>query len=376
LGITDRQVSPRVGIAWTAAPQWVIRGGAGLFGDRLVLASVERALSTVRDGVVEYIGERDSPAGAPTSYTVRQGTWNPASVQASVGTERLLTPNMTASVTYLYASGRHLPRTVNVNLPPPTILTTVNAASLGVDAPTPQQVGRPVFGLGRLNPAWDAIFELQPTAASTYHGVTLTLNRRLANDVEWACSYTWSHARDSASEFDEQPQNPYALADEWADSRYDQRHRFVASALFDLPIGEEEDRKPGDVPSAWVRAFSHIEIAPILTVGSGGPLNVVTGGDDNRTCAFPFTSRPLGLSRNAAQLPSSATVDLRVLKYFDIKPHGKFDVVVEAFNLLNRTNVSQINAVYGPLFTPRPAFGRAIEAGMARQIQFSVDFEF
>jgi hypothetical protein len=347
-----------------------------LFGDRLVLASVERALSAVRDGVVEYIGERDAPASAPSTYTVRQGRWNPASVQASVGSERLVTPNLTASVTYLYSSGRHLPRTANVNLPPPTILTTANAASLGVDAPTPQQVGRPVFGLGRLNPAWDAIFELQPTAASTYHGVTLTLNRRLANELEWACSYTWSHARDSASDFDEQPQNPYALADEWADSRYDQRHRFVASALFDLPIGEKEDRKPGDVPSAWVRALSHIEIAPILTVGSGGPVNVVTGGDDNRTRAFPFTSRPLGLSRNAARLPSSATVDLRVLKYFDIKPHGKLDLVLEAFNLLNRTNVSQINAVYGALFTPRPAFGRPIEAGIPRQIQFSVDFEF
>jgi len=50
--------------------------------------------------------------------------------------------------------------------------------------------------------------------------------------------------------------------------------------------------------------------------------------------------------------------------------------VVEAFNLLNRTNVSEINAVYGQLLTSRPAFGRPIEAGIARQIQFSVDFEF
>ena len=374
--MTSRQVGPRAGIAWTIGSDWVIRAGVGRFADRLVLASIERALSAAHDGIFEDIGEHDAPAGAPSTYTVRRGTWNPASVQASVGAERLVTPNLTASVTYLYSSGRNLPRSVNVNLPPPTVLTTANAASLGVNAPTPQQVGRPVFGSERLNPAWDAVFELQPTAASTYHGVTLSLNRRLANEVEWACAYTWSHARDSASDFDEQPQNPYALADEWADSRYDQRHRLVASALFDLPIGEDEDRRPGDTPGAWVRAFSHIEIAPILTVGSGGPVNVVTGGDDNRTRAFPFTSRPLGFSRNAARLPSSATLDLRVLKYFPVKPHGKLDLVVEAFNLLNRTNVSQINAVYGQLLTPRPSFGRPIEAGIARQIQFSVDFEF
>src|SRR5207249_682732 len=144
LDITSRQVSPRVGIAWMAARQWVISGGAGLFADRLVLASVERALSAAQHGVVEHVGERDAPASGPSTYIVRRGTWDPASVQASAGTERLVTPNLTASVTYLYSSGRNLPRTVNVNLPPPTILTTANASSLGVDAPTPQQVGRPV----------------------------------------------------------------------------------------------------------------------------------------------------------------------------------------------------------------------------------------
>jgi hypothetical protein len=32
--------------------------------------------------------------------------------------------------------------------------------------------------------------------------------------------------------------------------------------------------------------------------------------------------------------------------------------------------------VYGPLLTPQPAFGRPIDAGIARQIQFSLDFEF
>ena len=115
---------------------------------------------------------------------------------------------------------------------------------------------------------------------------------------------------------------------------------------------------------------------PIFTFGSGAPVNVVTGSDDNRTRAFPFTSRPLGVARNAARLPSSATLDLRILKYFPIKPHGKLDFVVEAFNLLNRTNVSRINAVFGHFLMPQSTFGRPIEASSARQIQFSIDFEF
>jgi hypothetical protein len=51
-------------------------------------------------------------------------------------------------------------------------------------------------------------------------------------------------------------------------------------------------------------------------------------------------------------------------------------LVVEAFNLLNRTNVTQVNTVYGPLLTPGRSFGRPIQAGLARQLQFSIDFEF
>src|SRR4029453_14471811 len=40
LGITNRQVSPRFGVAWMPTATWVIRGGAGLFADRFVLAAV------------------------------------------------------------------------------------------------------------------------------------------------------------------------------------------------------------------------------------------------------------------------------------------------------------------------------------------------
>ena len=193
---------------------------------------------------------------APSTYTVRPGSWDAASRQAGVGLERGITPDLTASVNYLFVRGHDLPRTVNTNLPPPLV-----------------QSDRALFGPNRLDPTRNDVFELQPTATSTYQGVTVTVNRRLSNDIEWSAAYTWSHTTDTASDFDEQPQNPYALSDELADSRYDERHRFVASALVDLPIGDEEDRKPGEVPAWWVRALSNIELAPIVSVGSGRALN-------------------------------------------------------------------------------------------------------
>jgi hypothetical protein len=44
--------------------------------------------------------------------------------------------------------------------------------------------------------------------------------------------------------------------------------------------------------------------------------------------------------------------------------------------LLNSANVSQVNAVFGSGLAPMPGFGQSIEGIGARQIQFSLDFEF
>jgi hypothetical protein len=372
LGVTNRQISPRVGIAWTPAEHWVIRGGAGVFADRLVLAAFERALTV--DGVRGYeqvvegdaaisLLERDEGAAltapltkvSPSIYTVRPGGWYPSSRKVALGIERELTCDLTLSVNYTFVRGHDLARTVNVNL-------------------GPLETGETVFGPERRDPAFDDVFELQPTASSRYNGLTMGLNRRFANEIEWAAAYTWSRTIDTASDFDEQPQDPYDVRAEEGPSRYDQRHRFVASALIEL--GDAADRKPGEQPNTWTRILGQIEVAPVLTISSGSAFNPLTGGDDNRSHAFPFVTRRAGAGRNSLRSPATAALDLRVLKYFTVKPHGKLDLVVEVFNLLNRLNVTQLNSVYGPYSTPSAGFGRAIDAGTARQLQFSIDFEF
>ena len=168
-------------------------------------------------------------------------------------------------------------------------------------------------------------------------------------DLEFSASYTLSKTFDDASDFVEQPQNPFDLRAENAVSRQHQQQRFVFNALWDLPIGDEDDHggKAQENRGWLTRTFSHIEMAPILTVESGRPVNPLTGLDSNHSHAFPLSARPLALGRDSLTTPALATMDFRVVKYFPFGGVRRLDVVAEAFNLFNRTNVSEINPVFG-----------------------------
>jgi hypothetical protein len=302
----------------------------------------------------------------------------PYSEQASAGVEYLVAKNLTFRADYMFVHGVKLPRTLNVNLLPPVVLTTANAASLGVPNPTPQQIGREVFSPGRLSPQFDDVYQIQNSAGSTYNGISFTVNRRMSDELAFSASYTLSKTLDDASDFDEQPQNPFDLAAENAVSRQHQQQRFVFNALWELPIGDEENKGANSKGSAgWLtRTFSRIEIAPIFTAESGRPVNPLTGLDSNRSHAFPLSARPLDFGRNSLDTPKIVALDLRVLKYFPLGESRRLDIVSEFFNLFNRANVAQINPVFGSSLMRISGFGQPIEGVGARQIQFSLDFEF
>lgn len=384
--------SPRAGFAFMPAAGWLLRGGYGLYFDRYLMAALTRPLQfdgarayqRVADGAAAaaffhslLFGSEAPPAAiAPSIFTAQSRMPASYAQQASFGIKREIARNWSASADLLRVRGVKLSRTVNVNLPPPVVLTAADAASLGVTAPTPQQIGRAVFA-GRINPAYDDIWQLAHTAGSTYNGVSLVLDRRMSNEIEFTGSYTLSKTTDDASGFSEQPQNPYDLPAERALSRYDQRHRFVFSGLFDLPIGDEEDKPQGaqdENEGLLTKVFSNIELAPIVTIGSGRPVNPLTGLDSN--LAHSYSSRPLGMRRDSLRLPATAALDFRMLKYFPLTEHGKLDVVAEFFNLTNRTNVVAINPFFGSGAQPLPSFAQPTDASESRRVQFSLDFEF
>lgn len=388
-------VSPRIGLAWSPSAKCVLRAGYGVFFDRYVLANLTRAIEKNGSRAFEQVANGNAAANlfataqggplvapasgiAPSIFRSDPHMATPYSEQASAGAEYLLAKTLTFRADYLFVHGVKLPRTINVNLLPPVVLTLANASSLNVPNPTPQQIGRDVFSPGRLNTQFGDIYQLQNSASSTYNGVSFTLNRRMSDELAFSGSYTLSKTFDDASDFDEQPQNPFDLRAENAVSRQHQQQRFVFNALWELPIGDEEEKGgKSEGSTSWLtETFSHIEVAPILTLESGRPVNPLTGLDSNQSHAFPLSARPLGLGRNSLKTSTLATMDFRVLKYFPFGGAKRLDVVAEFFNLFNSSNVFQINPVFGSGSTPIPGFRQPIGGTGARQIQFSLDFEF
>jgi hypothetical protein len=317
-------VSPRAGLAWQATPKWVVRTGYGIFYDRYVLASLNRVMQGARELGLPYIA--DSRLATPYSQ------------QSSLSIEHVLAQDLTVKAAYLHVSGVKLPRTRNIG----------------------------------------TAFQLEDSASSTYNGVTFTINRRLADEFEFSAGYTLSKTYDNASDYNEQPQDALNLRSEWAVSRQHQQQRLVFNGLWELPIGDEEPGK-ATATDPLSRIFGHIEIAPIFTVESGRPVNPLTGYDSYHTLAYPLSARPVGLARNSGRTPMLANMDLRVLKFFPfpaVSKTARLDVVAEAFNLFNRTNVAQANPIYGMSPLPLSTWLQPITAAGARRIQFSLDFEF
>src|SRR5207253_6324902 len=72
---------------------------------------------------------------------------------------------------------------------------------------------------------------------SKYNALNVDLKRRFANNFQFLASYTWSHSIDDSSDLQTLllPQDNRNFAAEKANSLFDQRHRFVFSAVLSSP---------------------------------------------------------------------------------------------------------------------------------------------
>ncbi|HSU32535.1 MAG TPA: hypothetical protein VLJ11_14985, partial [Bryobacteraceae bacterium] len=364
----------------------------GTFFDRFQLATINRILEFDGTHAMSQVLEDTAagalfqsgqiPAGpissvAPSIWTTQRNLHNPYSEVASLSAEYALPWQTTLTGEYQFVRGVHLGRSTNTNLAPPVVLTRSNAAALGVSSPTAQQLGQLVFSPARLNPAYDAVNQFARSASSTYHGATVTLNRQFQDDIQLLVGYTYSKTIDDASSDWEQPENPYALANERGLSLQDQRHRLTLSGLWLIgpDLGDPADAAKNANPRAWMKALYGLEFAPIVSIASGFRSNPVVGVDSNREHIYPFAARPIGYARNSLATPVNVNVDFRALKMVAVKG-GHLDIVAESFNILNHRNAIELNDVFGSASTSVASFGAPTATSTPRRIQFSLDYEF
>ncbi|MEJ7711007.1 MAG: hypothetical protein WKF84_14365 [Pyrinomonadaceae bacterium] len=321
--------------------------------------------------------------------------------------EREIARNTLVSASYLLSVGRNLPTFVDVNLPNPvdsivlrngtTFTNTVNVVGGPADG---QRFTFPIFLGARPNRNFGAITQIQSDVDSQYDALVLQLNRRLTGGLQFQTNYTLARATDSGQSSQtftttNAPLNPFDRSLEKGTSNFDIRHRFVASAVYTpnnfFGLGE----------SALGRAiFNGFTIAPIVAISSGRPYSAGLSG----SAVVPAASLlPVGvtristgifgagganrapfLGRNAFRFPTTAVVDLRISRRFNLGETRNIEVLAEGFNLFNRQNITNVGAtaynISSGTLTASSTFGVPTEAGNTiyseRQIQLALRFQF
>jgi carboxypeptidase family protein/TonB-dependent receptor-like protein len=231
--------------------------------------------------------------------------------------------------------------------------------------------------------------------SSVYHGFTANLRKRFSEHYEFLASYTWSHSIDDSTDLQSplEPQNNYNLPAERSNSLFDQRHRFVFSAVY-------QSGSLGGTGFAR-KFFSDWTVAPIIEVVSGRPFNIITGDDRNldfsplsdrpsiaqagatNSCgdsAAPSRFSPTGflipacfidgtlngnLGRNAGTRPYNLFTDVGISRLIHLGERLSLEGRVDAFNFINRFNVSDVN----PLWDSRQVATSSFDP---RQLQFAL----
>lgn len=371
-------VAPRIAVSWRPSPGrgTSINGSYGIFYDHHpgVLWGGPFAVSGRRDhsrvfgarGVTaaEAWSAPDRRLPEPAEYpslifTIDPRLKTPSAHHTSVGVDRLFHGGITVAAQAVYVRGFDQVAQLDYN----PLINGVRRIDDGDDPGSSASV-----------------MQLTSWADSWYRALILSIQKRQGARYRFLAVYTLSKAEDMATDYFSQPQdNGFGrnLADptglplgfdpgsERGPSLQDQRHRFVMSG---------DCRLPGSVT-----------VSGIVTLGSGRPYNITAGKNLNKD-GVADNDRPwrekgtlaTRIGRNAGLLPGTSTVDLRVAKRM-VMGGRALDLIVETFNLLNHTNYTGVDAVFGDGAypdEPKSTYGLFTKAGPPFQAQLAVKFSF
>ncbi len=306
--------SPRFGVVWAVNKKTNIRGGGGVFYNRLdtgITSDVTRFDGGHQQQFV--VQEPDFFRNIPNTFglvaqiqpTIRTKVEDlnaPYTIQGNISYERQLPKNMFASVSYDVFRGVHLLRLRNINAP------------LGFEN------GQPILP----SPGDGPILQYESTGFSRRHQIRTGVRANINQKINLFSFYTlaWSHNDTDGS--GTAPANPYDFSTEYGRASSDYRHQLIFVGNFTLP-GE-------------------VRLTPNINIRSGGPFNILTGRDNNGDSVFSdrpafanpgdpgaivtrfgtFNPNPLPgdeiIPRNFGRGPGSINVNLGVSRTFGFGP--------------------------------------------------------
>ena len=370
-------LSPRAGFAWTpfASRKTVIRGGYGVFYDRIPLRALANALlsanNTINPAGLNQISISLSPtqAGAPAFpdilntltvppnvlfnfTTMDRNIRNAYSEQGSIEIERELGAHTTVSAAYEHVRGLHLIASINQNVP-----TCVAAGANNGCRP---------------NPLIGNDSQYSSAGDSRYDGLHVSFVQRPVKWGNFRVSYTYSKALDDVGEFFfSAPIDNFNIWRDYGRSDDDQRHRLV----FDGSV-----YTPRNGAATALQKLTHgFALTALVQYYSPLPFNITTGAATIQgTTARPLVNGAF-ISRNAGQGFDFLSLGGRLSRSFRLAERLQLQALAEGFNLTNHVNGVSLNGVFGtgtyPL-NPAPTFQRTTAVGDPRGFQFALKLEF
>jgi hypothetical protein len=308
----------------------------------------------------------------------------------NLNVQQQLAKEMSIMVGYFAGKGTHLNIESNLNQP---INGVKPYATLSASSPI-----NPGMPLG-------IITLMRSSGNSSYNALWLTVTRRLSKGLQLNGSYTYSKSLDYNSKTAQGivVQNSYDLRGDYGLSDFDARHRLTVNGIYDLPFTGNR------VVSGW-------QLAPILSLQSGNPINFqttngtftgvatlrpsVTGpvhtayspGTNNNATYVTYIQNPTvfynqgnafgNLGRNTVIGPGFSNVDLALIKNTTIHQTDHSNVRLQfradVFDLANHPNFGQPNltvgsSTFGLINSTRFPTG---DSGSSRQMQLALKLMF
>ena len=394
--------APRLGIAYRFNEKTVFRAGGGIYynpnqTNSYTFLNTNPPYTTILTcnytiGSGNPVPTLSNPVvtgvcpTAATAGTIVTNPWHQPTArmnQWSAGLERQLWNGGGFEVQYLGSHSYHLDRSYYNN--------------------TPLFPGPGAVNTRRPNPLFGVIRTINTDEVANYESMSVIYRQRLRRGLQALASYTWAHTLDITTDSNGggTPMIPYLWHDDYGNSNWDIRHRFVANFVYDIPFFATTNKLVKGAFTGW-------QGNGIITIQTGLPFNVSTSTDTANTASsgtyrpdllhtpsdtcgrghligcidataytlqtlFPVVARYAYGSegRNLLHGPGAQTFNLSLFKNFPIHERLKFQFRFETFALFNHTNFNNPSSTFGTA-----SFGNITGASGNRNIQLGAKLLF